>query len=72
MLSTFSIDDEPIIVVCAADDNYAMPSRHTPLKDYFFYYLDMTAWSGWRLTIWRRLKLKLINKFENLISKITN
>ncbi|WP_225977353.1 glycosyltransferase family 8 protein [Nostoc sp. CENA543] len=37
-----------------------------PKKDLFFHYLDMTAWSGWRDTIWRRLgrkflKLALVN-----------
>ncbi|MBS9386954.1 MAG: glycosyltransferase family 8 protein [Dolichospermum sp. BR01] len=39
-------------------------SRHTLLKEYFFEYVDMTAWSGWRLTIWRRIwrKLKLVYK----------
>jgi len=34
-------------------------SRHTLCKEYFYYYLDMTAWSGWRLTVWRRLWLRL-------------
>jgi lipopolysaccharide biosynthesis glycosyltransferase len=62
---------EPYIIHYLTDKK-PWTSRHTPLKDYFFHYLDMTAWSGWRLTIWRRLKLKLINKFEHLISKITN
>jgi lipopolysaccharide biosynthesis glycosyltransferase len=35
-------------------------SRHTPFKEYFFKYVDMTEWSGWRLTIFRQLWLKLI------------
>ncbi|MBE9233102.1 glycosyltransferase family 8 protein [Cuspidothrix issatschenkoi LEGE 03284] len=62
---------EPYIIHYLTDKK-PWTSRHTPLKDYFFHYLDMTAWSGWRLTTWRRLKLKLIHKFENLMSKITN
>ncbi|MBW4560097.1 MAG: glycosyltransferase family 8 protein [Mojavia pulchra JT2-VF2] len=37
-----------------------------PKKDVFFQYLDMTAWSGWRDTMWRRMsrrfmKLILVN-----------
>ncbi|MCC5637486.1 glycosyltransferase family 8 protein [Nostoc sp. CHAB 5844] len=31
-----------------------------PKKDLFFKYLDMTAWSGWRDTIWRRLSRKFL------------
>jgi lipopolysaccharide biosynthesis glycosyltransferase len=31
-----------------------------PKKDLFFQYLDMTAWSGWRDTIWRRLARKFM------------
>ena len=43
-------------------------SRHTLCKEYFFNYVDMTAWSGWRLTIWRRVWLKLIQEFKNRIT----
>lgn len=43
-------------------------SRHTLLKEYFFEYVDMTAWSGWRLTIWRRFWLRLIYEFRKAIS----
>jgi lipopolysaccharide biosynthesis glycosyltransferase len=31
-----------------------------PKKDLFFKYLDMTAWAGWRDTIWRRLSRKFL------------
>ncbi|BAY13440.1 glycosyltransferase family 8 protein [Calothrix sp. NIES-2098] len=31
-----------------------------PKKDLFFQYLDMTAWSGWRDTFWRRLGRKFL------------
>ncbi|HIK06632.1 MAG TPA: glycosyltransferase family 8 protein [Trichormus sp. M33_DOE_039] len=43
-------------------------SRHTLLKEYFFEYVDMTEWSGWRLTIWRRFWLRLIHEFRKAIS----
>lgn len=37
-------------------------SRHTLCKEDFFQYVDLTAWSGWRLTLWRRLWLRLISR----------
>jgi lipopolysaccharide biosynthesis glycosyltransferase len=30
-----------------------------PLRELFFHYLDMTAWSGWRFTVWKRFRSKL-------------
>jgi lipopolysaccharide biosynthesis glycosyltransferase len=30
-----------------------------PLRDLFFHYLDMTAWSGWRFTVWKRAVKKI-------------
>jgi len=45
-------------------------SRHTLLKEYFFQYVDLTAWSGWRLTIWRRLWLRLVREFHKVLSVI--
>jgi lipopolysaccharide biosynthesis glycosyltransferase len=41
--------------------------RQTPFKEYFFKYVDLTAWSGWRLTFWRQLKFKAIREFQNYI-----
>ncbi|MBV8885384.1 MAG: hypothetical protein JO235_15515, partial [Chroococcidiopsidaceae cyanobacterium CP_BM_RX_35] len=37
-----------------------------PSKHLFFQYLDMTAWSGWRLTIWRRIQRRLIREMKQL------
>jgi lipopolysaccharide biosynthesis glycosyltransferase len=31
-----------------------------PLRELFFHYLDMTAWSGWRFTVWKRFRSKFI------------
>ena len=36
------------------------PECTHPRKDLFFQYLDLTAWSGWRDTIWRRLNRKFL------------
>jgi lipopolysaccharide biosynthesis glycosyltransferase len=44
-------------------------SRHTLLKEHFFQYVDMTAWSGWRLTIWRRLSLRLTSEFNTFMRR---
>jgi lipopolysaccharide biosynthesis glycosyltransferase len=41
-----------------------------PFKDIFFHYLDMTVWSGWRLTARRLLAAKLSRKFR-LLQAIT-
>lgn len=43
-------------------------SRHTQFKEHFFYYVDMTSWSGWRLTFIRRLRIWLARKFQKIIN----
>ena len=43
-------------------------SRHTLLKEHFFEYVDMTAWSGWRFTFRRRFWLWLVAKLQEVIS----
>lgn len=45
-------------------------SRHTLCKGYFFNYVDMTEWSGWRLTVWRRIWLKLIREFQSIVTMV--
>lgn len=45
-------------------------SRHTLCKEYFFQYVDMTEWSGWRLTVWRRLRLRFVREFRSALRKI--
>lgn len=43
-------------------------SRHTLFKDIFFEYVDKTAWSGWRLTFLRRLRIATARKYRNFLS----
>ena len=43
-------------------------SRHTLLKEHFFEYVDLTAWSGWRFTFRRRFWFWLIAKLREAIS----
>lgn len=38
-----------------------------PAKNLFFKYIDMTAWSGWRLTLWRRVWLKLREEMKKKV-----
>jgi lipopolysaccharide biosynthesis glycosyltransferase len=41
-----------------------------PANHLFFQYLDMTAWSGWRLTLGKRIQRRLVRKikqFKNLV-----
>lgn len=48
-------------------------NKKHPAENIFFQYLDMTVWSGWRLTIWRRFSQKLrksVRKFEMLIPSL--
>ncbi len=45
-------------------------SRHTKLAEYFFQYVDMTAWTGWRLTLWRRLRIISAREFQKIIRGI--
>jgi lipopolysaccharide biosynthesis glycosyltransferase len=55
---------------------YAKPwnsKKPHPAKHLFFHYLDMTAWKGWRLTVWRRAWLKFLKekkKFESLAKSV--
>jgi lipopolysaccharide biosynthesis glycosyltransferase len=44
-------------------------SRHTLFKEAFFEYVDRTAWSGWRLTVWRRLKISMSREYKKLLSR---
>jgi lipopolysaccharide biosynthesis glycosyltransferase len=37
-----------------------------PCQDLFFQYLDMTDWSGWRNTIWRRMWRRVRKETKNL------
>lgn len=48
----------------------SIKSRKLPTNDLFFHYVDMTAWMGWRLNIWRRIQFKLrheLRQFRKLL-----
>lgn len=46
------------------------PASKVPWSEDFFKYLDMTAWSGWRFTFWRRLKKRLMRDFTNVFKSL--
>ena len=51
----------PYIIHFASSSKPWSDSRNNhPARHLFFQYVDMTAWSGWRFTIWRRIRKKLI------------
>jgi lipopolysaccharide biosynthesis glycosyltransferase len=43
-----------------------------PCQNLFFHYLDMTDWSGWRNTIWRRMWRRVRKETKNLWSFTKN
>lgn len=49
-------------------------SRYTPRKADFFEYVDKTSWTGWRLTLWRRLwrRLVLVYKAKTVMCRISS
>jgi len=63
------IQNEPYIIHFVSGEK-PWNSRNVPLAEYFFHYIDMTTWSGWRFTFWRELWLKLVYKFRKVISKV--
>jgi lipopolysaccharide biosynthesis glycosyltransferase len=46
-------------------------SRHCPRKQAFFKYVDLTEWSGWRLTVWKRLQLRFASEIKTVMHKIS-
>jgi lipopolysaccharide biosynthesis glycosyltransferase len=57
-------------IIHFATDRKPWNSRHTPFKEAFFDYVDMTAWSGWRLTFWRRFQLRFAREVSKVIKRV--
>jgi lipopolysaccharide biosynthesis glycosyltransferase len=57
-------------IIHFASDLKPWNSRKTQLKENFFHYVDMTAWSGWRLTLRRQLQRKVSCEFQKLKESI--
>lgn len=63
-----NVINDPYIIHYVSDKK-PWNSRHTPNKEYFFKYVDLTEWEGWRLTIFRRLLLRIKSEFRKILSK---
>lgn len=53
-------------IIHFASDLKPWNSRKTLLKENFFHYVDMTAWSGWRFTLRRQFQKKVSWEFQKL------
>jgi lipopolysaccharide biosynthesis glycosyltransferase len=60
------ISDPYIIHYVSSAKPWNAPANKVPWSEVFFYYLDMTAWSGWRFTFWRRLQQRLARDLKKL------
>jgi lipopolysaccharide biosynthesis glycosyltransferase len=61
---------DPYIIHFATPKKPWNSKRDLPSKDLWFKYVDMTAWSGWRWSRWRRGLKRLTGKIEKLRDKI--
>ena len=59
---------DPYIIHFSSTGKPWNTSQDEPFKKLFFQYLDLTAWSGWRYTIWRRVWRKLSRKIKKTSS----
>ena len=60
------LHDPYIIHFASSSKPWNDSHNNHPKRDLFFQYVDMTAWSGWRLTVWRRIRNKIIKKTKQL------
>ncbi len=61
-----SLLHEPFIIHFASSNKPWNSLTYHPANDLFFEYVDMTAWSGWRLTTWRRAWNKLAKEAKRI------
>lgn len=63
---------DPYIIHFASSHKPWNSTIKYPANDLFFQYVDMTAWSGWRLTFGRRIKNKILKKIEQFNTKVSS
>ena len=61
---------DPYIIHFASSQKPWNSTKQYPANDLFFQYVDMTAWSGWRFNIWRRIRNKIIKIINKLNDKL--
>jgi len=64
-----NIINEPYIIHYTPNKPWNSPEKNSRNNN-FFYYLDMTAWIGWRPNLWHRLERKLIKGLQKIIQKL--
>lgn len=66
-----NLENRPYIIhFTSADKPWNSISRH-PAQPLFYQYLDMTAWSGWRFTQWKRIQRRLNREANRIWQKIS-
>jgi lipopolysaccharide biosynthesis glycosyltransferase len=69
-LFTNLVNNPFIIHFTSADKPWNSIGRH-PAQPLFYHYLDMTAWSGWRFTQWKRIQRRLNREASRIWGKIS-
>lgn len=59
------VNNPLIIHFTSADKPWNSIGRH-PAQSLFYHYLDMTDWSGWRFTHWKRLQRRLFREINGI------
>jgi lipopolysaccharide biosynthesis glycosyltransferase len=66
-----NIVNNPFIIhFTSANKPWNSIGRH-PAQPLFYYYLDLTAWSGWRFTQWNRIQRRLNREANRIWQKIS-
>lgn len=60
------VHNQPYVIHFAGGSKPWNSRKDHPLKHMWFKYLDLTAWSGWRLTLWRRGWQRLLKEIRKL------
>jgi lipopolysaccharide biosynthesis glycosyltransferase len=74
--SPFSQDEfnnlvnHPYIIHFTSADKPWNSINRCPEQELFYHYLDMTAWSGWRFTQWKRMQRRLVREVNGIQKKL--
>lgn len=61
---------DPYIIHFAQAEKPWNSRRYHPANELFFEYVDMTAWKGWRFSIWRRLWRRMVRETKYIKEKV--
>ncbi len=66
-----NIVDNPYIIHFAHPGKPWNTRGQHPAESLFYHYLDLTAWSGWRFTLWKRIQRKLLAEIKQIGNRIS-